>query len=37
VSIKASLTRSGAILRLARWFLAPIINGAPRSAMEETL
>ena len=31
------LTLSRGIPRLARWFLAPIINGAPRSAMEKTL
>jgi len=31
------VTLSRGIPRLARWFLAPIINGAPRSAMEKTL
>ena len=31
------ITLSRGIPRLARWFLAPIINGAPRSAMEKTL
>ena len=34
-SEQVSLSRS--IPRLARWFLAPIINGAPRTAMEDTL
>lgn len=31
------VTLSRGIPRLARWFLGPIINGAPRSAMEDTL
>ena len=31
------VTLSRGIPRLARWFLGPIINGKPRSAMEDTL
>ena len=31
------VTLSRGIPRLARWFLGPIINGAPRGAMEDTL
>ena len=31
------VTLSRGIPRLARWFLAPIINGAPRGAMERSL